>query len=367
MDPDGIDNPKYDKNGIQMCDASINGVNFGDGIVDNERFGMRRFIYFSNADMGGPEAESDPVIAIDYYNYLRGIWKDGTQMMWGGNAHTGGPGVCGPESDFMFPGNTDPCEWSTAGQPPNCTPDWTEKNVGNQPGDRRFLQSAGPFTLQPGAVNYITVGVPWARATTGSAWASVGLLDAADDKCQRLFDNCFKVVDGPDAPDLAIQELNNELIFYISNKTTSNNYKEKYQEIDPSIVTPDSLVIKGTDSTYKSRKLRFDSIYKFEGYQIYQLVNASVSVSNLQDPTQARLVAQCDIVDYDKLGNPVGNLINYSYDESVGATVPIQEVVGSNTGIIHSFVITSDQFATGVQTLVNHDAILLYGFGLCIQ
>ena len=43
--PDGIDNPKYDANGEQLCDKSINGVNFGDGIIDNERFGMRRFVY----------------------------------------------------------------------------------------------------------------------------------------------------------------------------------------------------------------------------------------------------------------------------------------------------------------------------------
>jgi hypothetical protein len=59
MDPDFIDNPKYtfitnaqgdtiDK--IQICDVSINGVNFGDGIVDNERFGMRRFVYHNNTD-----------------------------------------------------------------------------------------------------------------------------------------------------------------------------------------------------------------------------------------------------------------------------------------------------------------------------
>jgi len=55
MDPDGIDNPKYQYlidpatgdtlEKIQLCDVSINGINFGDGIVDNERFGMRRFVY----------------------------------------------------------------------------------------------------------------------------------------------------------------------------------------------------------------------------------------------------------------------------------------------------------------------------------
>ncbi len=36
---------------------AINGVNFGDGIVDNERFGMRRFVYHNNDNsvVGDPD------------------------------------------------------------------------------------------------------------------------------------------------------------------------------------------------------------------------------------------------------------------------------------------------------------------------
>ena len=44
------------------------------------------------------------------------------------------------------------------------------------------MQSAGPFTLEPGAVNYITVGIPWARAASGGPFASVELLRVVDDK-----------------------------------------------------------------------------------------------------------------------------------------------------------------------------------------
>ena len=90
----------------------------------------------------------------------------------------------GPECDFMFPGSSDPCNWGTNGVVPNEI--WTEENCNNAPADRRFMQSAGPFTLKKGAINYITVGIPWARATTGSAWASVELLKIVDDKCQSL-------------------------------------------------------------------------------------------------------------------------------------------------------------------------------------
>ena len=56
-----------------------------------------------------------------------------------------------------------------------------------------------------------------------------------DDKCQALFDNCFKVIDGPNAPDLTIRELDQQLIIYLSNAAISNNYKEGYIELDPEI------------------------------------------------------------------------------------------------------------------------------------
>lgn len=86
--------------------------------------------------------------------------------MYGGNAHISS-GAYGPECDFMFPGDTDPCDWGTGGLPPNGPKYWTEETAGNLPHDRRFMQSAGPFTLRPGALNYVTVGIPWARATSG--------------------------------------------------------------------------------------------------------------------------------------------------------------------------------------------------------
>lgn len=352
MDPDGIDNPKYDINGDQICDVSINGVNFGNDIIDDERFGMRRFVYHNNA----PGVMGDPAIAIEYYNYLKGIWRDGTKMQWGGNAHAPGPGVVGPECDFMFPGDTDPCYWGTAGQVPNGTLYWTEETVQNTPADRRFMQSAGPFTLEAGAVNYITVGIPWARASSGGAWASVELLRVTDDKCQRLFDNCFKVVDGPDAPDLTIQELDREIIIYLTNKKTSNNYLESYTEWDPSIVSPDSL----------SGSARYDSLYRFQGYQIFQLKDATVSVSEIHDADKARLVTQCDVKDTDKFGNPVAQLVNYYYDEAIAGNTPVEEVNGSNEGVVHSFRVETDMFATGDNRLVNHKQYyylaLAYGY-----
>ncbi len=343
MDANGIDNPKFDANGEQLCDESINGVNFGNGIIDDERFGMRRFIYHNNSsgEMG------DPQTAPQYYNYLRGRWKNGRPMEYGGNAFPGGPGTVGPQTDFMFPGTTDPCFWGTGGQPPNPPYNdpnfgWTEETANdgspNDPGDRRFMQSAGPFTLKPGAVNYITVGIPWARAISGGPYASVELLRRVDDKAQALFDNCFKVIDGPNAPDLSFQELDREIIVYISNSPSSNNYQESYTEFDPNIIQPHPLF---PDE-------RSDSLYRFEGYQIFQLRDPTVGVESVNDPDRMRLVAQFDVK------NGITKLVNHYLDEYIGYSVPVVEVDGDDSGIRHSFRLTQDAFATGDVRLVNH-------------
>ena len=398
MDPDGRDNPKFYADSAQYtgyCDRflhsefeldqmAINGVNFGDSIVDNERFGMRRFVYHNN----NSGVTGDPNVASEYYNMLQGIWRDNSKMKYGANAHPIN-GASGPDCDFMFPALTDVCNWGTKGVDPNPlqygADGWTESNVGNAPEDRRFMQSAGPFTLKPGSVNYITVGIPWARASQGGAQASVELLKRADDKCQSLFENCFKTLDGPDAPDVTIRELENELVLYISNNNRqANNYHETYTEIDPQIPrtlettkleeTIDSVhthTANGTDTVIVVHS--FESVttidtlttaqrsYKFEGYQIYQLKSASVSVTDLNDADKALLVAQCDIQ------NGVGQLVNWIYNDAIGASVATEMVNGSDAGIIHSFNITEDKFATGTnKKLVNHKEyyflVLAYGY-----
>ena len=339
LDPDGIDNPKYDPITGENCDESINGVNFGNGIVDDERFGMRRFVYHVNAE----GVNGDPKKASEYYLLLRGIWKNGEKMHFGGNAVPGATGVTDVPCDFMFPFDSDPCLWGTGGIDPGFDGYWSEETGDNgspnNPDDRRFMQSAGPFTLKPGAVNYITFGVPWARSNAGTAWSSVELLRRVDDKCQSMFDNCFDVLDGPDAPDLTFRELDRQLIVYITNSSNSNNYGESYTEVDPQICGPLS-----TDST-----LRNDSTYRFEGYIVYQLANKEVSVDELNDINKARIVYQCDVK------NGISSIINYVYDDNLQASVPTLMVEGADAGIKSTFVITQDEFTTtGDVNLINH-------------
>lgn len=325
QDNDSIDNAF----GIGPNEA-LNGIGYGDGIIDNERYGMRRFLYYINTGGGANPNQTDPITSSDYYNYLRGFWKDGSPFYYGGSGHLSSPGADPTmPCQFMFPGDTDPLGWGTNGVP---QPVWTEETAGNEPYDRRFLQSAGPFILKPGAINNITVGVVWARASGGGPFASVEVLRRADDKAQALFENCFKVLDGPYAPDLKVQELENEVILMISNPPNSNNADEDYAEFDPFINAEDSTA---------------DKFYHFQGYMIYQLASSSISASEIGDVTKARLVAQCDLKD------GVSTLMNYEYDEELGTAMPVKKVQGENKGIKHSFSVKEDLFAQGNRTLVN--------------
>lgn len=345
-DNDGIDNPLTQNVSVALANNGIPyeglGIGYGDSIVDNERYGMKKFVYYS---IGGGQfpGDGDPQSALDHYNYLRGIWRDGSQMVWGGNGNASSSGGT-VLADLLFPGDSDPLFWSTKGI--NASPtDWSELNEGNPPGDRRFLESAGPFTLEPGAVNDLTVGIVWARAVSGDNFASVGVLRTADDKAQALFDNCFKIAEGPDAPNVTFQEMDREIILYLSNPKTSNNFNESYNQLNPFIVIPDTLdgVYQGTDDDKDTLKF-----YEFQGYQIYQVKSGQVTVQELDDPNLARLAAQVDLKD------GVTQLVNYTYDENLGANVPKEMVNGADEGIKHSFRFTTDLFSEGDNRLVNH-------------
>jgi len=107
-----------------------------------------------------------------------------------------------------------------------------DQSAGNESGDRGFVQSSGPFTMEPGEVNDLTFGVVWARSYEGGLFASVDKMLEADDKAQALFDNCFRILEGPPAPNLAIQELENELIVYLD----GTDKIEDYAVMDPIIL-----------------------------------------------------------------------------------------------------------------------------------
>ncbi len=338
---DGIDN---DKDGCTDCTYYVDPTTGQQDttqiiseLTERETISMSKFLYYNND--GSPQGNPTGSVGngAHFYQYITGTWKDGQPMVFGGDGYPGHSGATAIPTNYMFPGDSDPDNFGTNGTPAPFA-NWSETNTGagsNQPADRRFLQSAGPFTLIPGAVNYITYGLPWARTTqSGNNTAAVTLLKLADDKAQALFDNCFKVLDGPDAPDLTVQELENELVIYLTNKQgVSNNHEtDRYHELDVTISSD-------INNPYK--------FYDFEGYMVYQLKDGTVSQTDLTNPDKARLIFQSDIQ------NGVSKLVNYTNDQDLGL-VPKLMVTGEDKGIKTSFKVTQDQFASGNKTLVNH-------------
>lgn len=348
QDDDGKDNvgPAFSENGVLItptvaaarADKGIVygglGIGYSDGVVDNERYGMKRFVYFNRAGTGGAVAgvNDDPVNAVDFYRYMRGVFKNNERMGYGGFGHSLAPGIVpGVESDYMFPSDSDPLGWGTPGSAPQAP--WSEFTINNPPGDRRFVQAAGPFTLRPGAINNITVGVVFARGR--DYLNSRDEMFRADTKAQALFDNCFQILEPPMAPRLRINELENQLILMIDNPG-GNNMNEDYEVEDKvNIVDP-------VDGLY-------DKFYRFEGYQIFQIKDETVSVAQIGNTDFVRLVAQCD------KQNGIGRLINYEFDEELNVSVPRLMVDGADQGLKHTFSVTEDLFAAGTnKRLVNH-------------
>ncbi|MDX5321605.1 MAG: hypothetical protein LPK45_10775, partial [Bacteroidota bacterium] len=296
------------------------GTTFFEGPRDSagNEIGLTKFVYYNN-DFS---VNGNPTTAEHYYGYLRGIWKDGSPITEGANGYQTGGAI----TDYMFPGD------------PNQPGEWHEKSAGNTPGDRRYLQTAGPFNLKPGAVNYVTVGVVWARTTTGGATGSLNLLKLASDKAQKLFNNKFQILDGPPAPTLKIQELDRELVITMVDSNRTLKQIESFQ-----------VEAKGTNNTLN---------YAFQGYKIYQLRDATVTTGELDNIERARLLYQVDLRD------AFGRIVNLELDPDLGVNVPIIKVNGTNEGIQHSFRVKEDLFATGATELVNfksyHYVVLAY-------
>lgn len=299
------------------------GIDYFQGPLDENgvELGMSYFLYFNNdfTITGNPENTSD------FYGYLSGKWKDGTPFTEGGTAYGGST-----PTNYVFPDE------------PNTTSGWSECSQQNTSADRRIVQSSGPFTLLPGASNDIVVGVVWVRPPVGTyaPCPTFDLLQRADDKAQALFDNCFKILEGPASPDVRIIELDRKLILAIEGYKAT----EAYSQADP-VLRSQGIV---------------DSLYTFEGYQIYQLKNSNVSLQELNDPTNAQLIYQVDIK------NGVTKLINYTYDANLGVEVPELRVDGADAGIKHTFEISTNAFATGDKGLINHQtyyfAVLPYAY-----
>ncbi len=296
----------------------------------NVELGMSTFMYFNGATAGSPPpATQDPTTVEDHYQYLNAVWRDKTPLSIGGNGYN-----ANPDASKLT-------KYAFLDEPQNPT-GWSMTTAGVPFGDRRTLQVSGPFKLLPGAINELIVGVPWV-ADQGGGKVSLTALRKADDKAQGLFDSCFDILDGPDAPEVGLIELDKELVIVLTNDAGSNNHDESY----------------GADLRFREKQPESPTTgaspyYNFEGYKVYQLAGPEAGVSDIEDPEKSKLVALVDVK------NNVVKQFNWENTDdpnnpSNPAVYPILRSENTNKGVEHTFRVKQDLFAKGQsKSLINH-------------
>ncbi|MEZ4699171.1 MAG: T9SS type A sorting domain-containing protein [Rhodothermales bacterium] len=231
---------------------------------DTARLGERRIPDYRNLTMTafggiwkGANTCGDPTYALDYYYEMDGRCKDGSRWSVGGWGYPGE--VSNIPTNFLFHGD------------PYTNTGWTERNPNpftnadppRSPGDRRFMVSTGPFTINPSDEQELFFAVVYAKGTDN--WESVEALRRADASVQALFDNDFRLAERPDAPEVTVTAIDREVVLEWSNPPTSNNYLDGYQQLSP-------LAQTAIDAPLAERS------YAFEGYDIIQYADAADTV-----------------------------------------------------------------------------------------
>lgn len=302
----------------------IFGVDFFEGPKNTncEPIGMSSFVYLINGSGGDL---NDPNTEIEFRNFQEGKTRTGKGLT--------------VSSDCITPGGT-PTKYCFYGDPSK-SGEWSMCDAGFPPKDLRWLQNSGPFTMESGTNETITIGLVFVQPPAGSQKTCkpvMSYLFEADDKAQRLFEACFKRAPGPDAPELFIIESVNQLDVKIENLATSNNFGEKYNKKNVDIPIT---------------KWNKDSTYVFEGYLIYQISseNAVSNLEDIKDPSKAKLYAIMD------RKNNISRAVNFTVETVNGIEVKKvnEDLTLPNTGINREFTITDDLFQQeGKAKLVNN-------------
>jgi hypothetical protein len=307
--------------------------------------GMEAFTYFNN---NWDNRIGNPVNGTQIYNYMTGSCRNGQHFVddfQGKGVNSTGLGT-GPNTKYLFFGDPDDANG------------WSECNCTNPPDDRRFIHSSGPFTLTPSAENNITIAAVWTANAGGCPTTSFSKIRAVDDVAQQLFNSNFKLLRGPDAPSLTFRELDRKIVFYLSNPYTSNNFGEKYgYQLDSEKYRQPSPKAEAYHSKYDFNMN--DTLYKFEGYRVFQLRNSEVSISQIYkdngevNSDYAAEIFQCDI------RNGVTQVVNWVKNINIKQCDSCWDIIkwidSKDSGVSHSFVVDNDAFAIGQdKRLVNY-------------
>jgi hypothetical protein len=130
---------------------------------------------------------SDPGDGPQIYNYLQGLWRDGTPLTEGGDGYQTG----GPILTWAFPGD------------PTTEQFWSEVNIdgagaNNAPGDRRNVIASPSFTLAPGERRTFDLAILFGQGANNLD--SVTELRAVSDAVQARHDGEALFTSGSAAP-----------------------------------------------------------------------------------------------------------------------------------------------------------------------
>lgn len=239
QDTDGIDNPLT--NNVQDAIDSLGipyaglGMNYGNGVIDDERRGLEGFIYY-NSPFG------DPQTANDYYLYMNGFWRDSTHLVYGGSGHISSPQAITNgllETNYMFSGSTDPLLWGTHGSPVN-TLDWNETTAGSSSADRSGMGWTGAFNFESGSIEEVDLAYVFARdyVDTANNLSPITIMNSRiDDIRNYFFDQqtpCYTFYTYA-----GIDESNENISFSIFPNPSSNyftlNFEREFQNLNYSI------------------------------------------------------------------------------------------------------------------------------------
>jgi hypothetical protein len=249
---------------------------------------MTSFVKYSNdaTDLGNPRTGNE------VFSYMKGFTRTGAIIPDNNNNPT----------KFMFPGDPTVASGAT---------NWIETGAA---GDRRFMMSAGPFTLAQNDTQEIVAGNLIAQGA--DYHSSVTALKNADKLVQQAYDLNFKLAAAPSAPTVTARGLNNEVVLSWGEDDSSSTSIETASILDP-------LAAAGGATK---------STYDFQGYVVYQVANASGD-----DP---RIVDTYDVKD----APAVGIIYDDVFDPTIGQFVNKPVKFGSDKGVARTIRITSDKY-----------------------
>lgn len=127
-----------------------------------------KFISFN----GGSSNQGYPTSPLEYYRYLKGEWRDGSSMTYGGNG-SGGTTL----TDYLY-----------TGRPENST-GWSELGLNNMPGERSGLLTFGPFHFSSHDKVCYDFAFPFAQGV-GNQLNSLAEVRTRSADLQTSYDTC---------------------------------------------------------------------------------------------------------------------------------------------------------------------------------